>query len=64
MRKYSIEHWVGSFWQWVGDGDDKNGCFTNIPDSILEAADNGFRGEMNPLEEEAEGEIYYISDLD
>jgi hypothetical protein len=64
MRKYTIAHWEGSFWVWAGDGDDENGCWADIPYSVAEAADNGFRGEMNPLEEEAEEEIYRILDDD
>lgn len=59
QMKYSIDRWQGDCWLWAGDGDTTNGCFADIPDAVLERADEGRTGEM-----EAEGETYRISQLD
>ncbi len=57
MEKYSISRWEGC-WLWCGDGNNNDGCTASLPNEVLEAADDGFRGEL-----EVEGESYRIDGL-
>ncbi len=55
MTKYTISRYDGSNWIWAGDGDTANGCLADMPDKVLEMADEGKDGEID-----VDGEIYRI----
>ena len=59
MNKYSIARLDSGAWIWLGDGDDQDGCWADLDDRILDAADEGYRGLM-----EVEGETYRIDTLE
>lgn len=59
MKEYGIEIWELGRWRHIGDSDNQDNCLQYVPESVIDYAEEGFRGEV-----EEGKDVYYVEDID